>query len=481
MLLIMTMVVGTGGVLLSGIADGLELIVRSHSYRKNDEVLHRFRKDLESAMEQEPFERPSYGVVTTTYKNPKEIHRTLSNLIKAVGIDRSDIVVVDDHSDDGGKTAWAARKFGVTVLEMPENTKKVGAQRRGVEELLKGSKRYAVTLDSDTLLEFDKSTLENAMIEMDIFGLDAVAGRLLPEVAPEVRSKQNRKKRLLEKFQYIEYNQAMRLGRGSMYSVRENKKNDIPDGANARERLQARYRLESGRVLCVSGGFGIYNTKTLKSLLDEQEELWVGEDFEHTLRVLGENKNVGYNDTLVAKTMCPGNLRDFNKQRVLWAEGFFRLHTSPEILKKLYKDEKGRFKLDRAGATMALQLARDIGMQPLRLSDVPLMVIMPEAFIPIAGFYAAANAYACAVSHKKGEPVYPLASAALPLYRAYNVFVPNTLGYAKNAIGRIKKHIEADLDQTGTASTYRTGLDQYPYEEQDLPWRAVVLPYEDEG
>ena len=440
------MMPGTGCLLFAGAADGLELVTRSYSYRKNDKTLKQFRKDLERALDEEPesFKKPNYGVVTTTYRNPEEVTKTLSNFINEVGIDPSDIVVVDDYSNDGGKTADAARKFGVKVIELDENTEKVGAQRRGMEEMLRKKKKYTLASDSDTILATDKETLEKSMIEMEVFDLDAMAIRILPEAPLNHR----KKKRFLEKLQYLEYNQAMRLGRGSMYAVRENNKTTAPPSANARERLKVKYGLKSGRVINISGAFGIYNSQTLKDVLDHQDNVWVGDDFEHSLRILGDNKNIGYNDDAVAITACPKNIKELTKQRILWSAGYFRLQTTPKIVKKLYRDKKGRAKLDRAGATVALQVGRDIAMHPLKIIDLPLLVMKPEIYMPVGGFYYAANTYACAATRKKGEPIYPLASAALPLYRAYNLFVPTTIGYVKNAKDRVKDYMRKDWTRT---------------------------------
>jgi len=436
--------------MLSGLAESAELVSQARAYRKNDRVLRKFRDELERAIDNHPesFGKPDYGIVVTSYKNPDEVKLTLSNLISEVGISPSDILVADDHSDDGGKTVNAARGFGVKVIESRENTNKVGVQKLGVEELLREGKEYAVTFDSDTVLNAGKKKLENAMIEMNLLGLDAMAGRILPEAVGR-----GKKTKFIEKLQYLEYNQAMRLGKGSMYSIRENPEALHPLTKNAYDSLREKYSLEHGDVLFVMGAFGIYKTKTLKEVLDEQTPVWTGEDFEHTLRILGKNKKIGYDDDLPVKTLCPNNLRDLTRQRIRWEEGYFRVHTDPKIVGKVLRDENGMKRHDKASRTLKFQIAKEVLAHPLKLADIPFVAMEPAAYASLAGFYWAANAYACTASRREGEPVFPLASATLPLYRAYNVLVPRTIGYAKNAgerLGNWFRHGRSEKSPTTT-------------------------------
>ena len=414
----------------SAMAKGAELMLRARAYKKNDNVLTEFREELENVLRNEPgqFKKADYGFVIPAYKNPQKLDTTLRNLTREVMINPSDIIVVDDFSNDCGRTASVAKSYGVKTIEMSSNTQKVGAQKRGLEELVRTGKEYTITLDSDTTLGFGKKDLNAALAEMEFFSLAAMTGRVMPTVGTNPS--------LLEKVQYSEYAQEMRLGRGAMYSI---KKDKTCGEAETNSELHEKYSVKSGAVWNVPGAFAIFKTKNLKEILDKQKQEWNGEDFEHSLRLLGEGKKIGYHDGLVAYTAVPKNLRELTKQRIRWSEGEFRLHTTPALLEGLYKDQQGNPKIDRAGLAIAVQAVRDVGLHPAKLAGISDLLRNPKSYAGIGAFYLYANHYANKVCRKEVETKNTLANIALPIFRAYNLVVPTTIGYAKSVFNRLKR------------------------------------------
>ena len=84
-----------------------------------------------------------YAALIPAFNEEERLPDLLSNL----PCDMSDVIVVDDGSDD--RTAQIAEKSGCTVIRQAENLGKGAAQRAGFEHILRGGYDGVVTLDAD--------------------------------------------------------------------------------------------------------------------------------------------------------------------------------------------------------------------------------------------------------------------------------------------------------------------------------------------
>lgn len=394
------------------VADGIEILIRARAFNRNQLNLTKFRDEFIEKYDLD------FTVILPAYRKPQEdLKRSIHSLLKA-GIPKNQILVVDDFSDDQFKTAGTAAKLGVRVMSISRNTKKVGALKIAVDAI---NTKYVVLMDSDSVLLTNCDGLKRAINEMGLLGLDAMAGRVLPFhpslKAGSERSLAPEKKGLLLELQSLEYDQSMRLGRGSMYSV------DAQSGS---------YRLKYAEVTCVSGAFGIFRTTVLRQVMTKIKEEFSGEDFERTLRILGINGKVGYSDNIVVLTSAPVNLVSHVKQRVEWSAGLFRCSFS--------KFGGTVCKRKRAGLTYLTNLIRDIIIHPLKLFSIPfLLLFYPIGFLSLIIFYTALN-FLVAKKLNIGNAAPTKALLLLPFYKFYISIVPTTIGYLKAFVYDVKLH-----------------------------------------
>ncbi|MCJ7613915.1 glycosyltransferase, partial [Candidatus Bathyarchaeota archaeon] len=311
-----------------------------------------------------------------------------------------------------------ASKLGVRVISIDRNSKKVGAINLGLEAV---KTDYVVMLDSDSFVVCSYKRLREAMLEMQTLGLDAMAGRVLPcGYSPTVEHEQfplSEKKSWLLQLQWLEYDQAMRLGRGAMYSLKN---------------LEAEFEINYAEVSSVSGAFGIFRRTALLNALKrfkDREESFLGEDIERTWKLLDNKGNVGYSDDIIILTSAPlGVVGHFN-QRVIWAEGLFRC---------VFTDfgwSLVRRKL--AGASYAVSLVRDVLFQPLRILSIFLIFSNPVGFLSILLFYFVMNVF---LTRKVSQDMYLSNKILLllPFYRLYVSTIPTTIGYVRAFLHLIK-------------------------------------------
>ena len=395
------------------VVDGIDILARSRAFTKSQSVLSKFRADLAAS----PHSRdPDVTIVLPAYKNPQEVERCIHYLLKA-GIPRKKILVVDDYSNDQFQTAKSAASLGVQVISIGRNGQKVGAVNVGLDA---ADTKYVIVLDSDSVLLASYDRLAKAIEEMEILGLDVMACRVLPcPPASEVGTALNMdKKSLLLELQYLEYDQAMRLGRGSMYAV---------------QKMNGSYGLKYADVLTVPGAFGIFRRTLLRQVMSNiKEESILAEDAERTLKILGKNGKVGYADDIVVFTAAKLDVASHFNQRVAWAAGFFRCFVSR------FGVSVCRRKL--AGATYLSMLVRDILIHPLKILSIPFLLLYPLEFLSLMGFYIALNVV---VIHKVNVDVkLSRATFALVLfYRLYMTMFPTSVGYFKAFVHEIRLHL----------------------------------------
>ncbi len=413
---------------LALIVDGIDNAIRSGLYKKNTEVLGEFRKELKRF----DHTKPEYGFVIPMFRNPKEIDTCLEDLIQRNNVPHSKIIAVDDFSNDNGETQQAAKKHGVEVLSIEREEKdvrKVRAQRKGAKKWMERGKEYTVCLDSESYITTGIQNIEDSMAEMDFFGLDAMAGQVLPRMRDDAN--------LLERLQLLEYRQAMRSGRGSMYSLKRCHDKEI----ETLEELKSKYSLKNASQLCISGAFGIFKTEKLKNVLDEMNVSRGGEDVEITLRLLAKKSKIGYHDDIIVETIAPNTFKELFRQRDLWSQfiSSYAFHNGyvSGIFRK--EDDKKMPDINIGSFSLAVQAVRDIYMHPAKIATLPFLIMEFPMLAAVIGTYLCTDAYSYCKINKKEEKMDFAAASLLPLYRLNNLAGPMTVGYAKQFSRLFKK------------------------------------------
>jgi len=372
------------------LGDGIDMFIRAQLYKNNSNTLNEFRNELKKFEHQ----KHDYGFVLPTYKNPEELDKCLDSLVNEVKIPKTEILIVDDYSNDNGRTKRiASEKYDIEALEVTKEEKdirKIRAQRKGAQKWLERGKKYVICLDSDSYIRADKNTLELAMSEMDFFNLDAMAGQVIPKI--------DKNSNLLERIQFIEYKQSMRAGRGSMYSLKKNKTQE----ALSIDDLKNKYSLKQASQLCISGAFGIFKTEPLKQVIDEMKVYGGGEDTEITLRLLAKKAKLGYNNNLVIETEAPKNLSTWFKQRDFWSQFISNYLFDSKYVWDVFRKDGNNWKpnYDTGGISLRIQAIRDVYMHPIKLASIPFLIANLPVF---AGFMATYTGMALYASNKTKE------------------------------------------------------------------------------
>lgn len=402
------------------IGDGIEIALRCRLYKKNTKILSEFREELGKFHH----EKPDYGFVLPMYRNPEEIGKCLEDLMSNLGVPKTEIIAIDDYSNDKGETKRVAEKYGIQILEVSKEEKdvrKIRAQRKGAEKWLERGKKYTVCLDTDCYIKTQLSNLELAMVEMDFFDLDAMAAQVLPKI--------DKDSNLLERIQYLEYKQAMRAEKGSMYSLKEHSKDEVTNIDD----LKNKYSLKQASQLCISGAFGIFKSSLLKEVLDEMKFYGGGEDVELTQRCLAKKAKIGYHNSIIVETKAPDKLSAWFRQRNYWSQFISSYSFDSEYVGDILKKKDSRWKpnYDAGGSSLRIQMLRDVYGHPVKLASFPFLVTNLPLLTAFMVTYFGLNCYNSIRTKEKGDKGSWSAGLVLPFYRIGQLLGPMTVGYAK--------------------------------------------------
>lgn len=394
--------------------DGLDIAKGTISYLNNKRILTQFRKELKQ------FDVPSYDVwvAIPCYRNPSEVSECLETLVRK-GFEPRKIVVADDQSNDGGETISAAKKYGVRIIEIKQkDVPKLRAQQAAVHAACEEGASYIISIDSDSVVRFKKRDVDYAIAEMLLLNLGIMSGRVLPKLSP--------KPSILERLQYIEYQQSMRACRGAMYSIEHKAgKSEV----TTIEDLAKKYRLKRADSLCVSGAFGIYKAELLAQLLSQAKTHNWGVDREITHRALAKGTNIGYHDALIVLTAVPSKIVQHFKQRIRWGSFISSNYFNAPYRKNITN------KFNRRARAVLWEGFKDVYVHPAKLAFLPSLLAEPIQLAAWFGFYECLSIFSCmAVQERKDF----LASILMPIYRLYNLLIPTTIGYTQTIWREIK-------------------------------------------
>ena len=345
-------------------------------------------------------EEPSndWTIVISFYNEADRMGQCLDNFESL----KDSLVLVDDGSTDNGHKI--AQERGFKVILSRKNGKKVGSIGK-VLESGEVKTTYTILMDLDTRLEdgYGKEEIGRLVQYLCINDLAGCGVRVLPEKGGN----------LLQKIQYLEYSRAMGIGRGSMHG----------------EKVALNP--------CISGAFGVFDTKKLAEVTREQSYggyHWEGEDFERTLRVLKHGWKTGYVDDFVVRTKIPKTLRQHFLQRIKWQAGALR--NMIDFVKLLKRR-------DRLGATLWWNLIINGIAHPLKIFFLPALIMVsirhPEAFPLFYGAYLVLGAVVAKSSLSDEDwKSYRKYLLIEPIYQLYHVVVLTTIGYIGEIVRRTR-------------------------------------------
>lgn len=414
------------------VVDGVDTLIRLRAFNHNKKALSNFRDDC--AIQMPSYRDLYFTFVLTAYRNPEELKQSINSLLSE-NIPRNDILVVDDYSNDQYQTAKAAAELGVKVIALSRNTKKAGAVNVALGMI---TTEYVVLMDSDSILAVGFERLMKALREMERLGLDAMSGRVLPCSSLSRPNCKLEKRSLLFELQSLEYDQAMRLGRGALYSVEKN------------EQVSNSYKLRYGDVTSISGAFGIFRTSMLKEIslkFKTYEESFYGEDLERTFKILCCGGKIGYSDDIIVLTSSPIDFKSHFRQRVIWSRGMFRCFFS--------RFGVGTCKRRLAGLNWIIQVSRDILSHPLKLFSIVFLLFQPYSFLSIVIFYVLLNALVVNQVNI-GMKISIKNLILLPFYRLYVSLFPTTLGYLEAIVHLVKLYLIRSVHSSTQLQIVRT-------------------------
>ncbi|MBW1668652.1 MAG: glycosyltransferase family 2 protein [Deltaproteobacteria bacterium] len=232
-----------------------------------------------------PTHYPPVTLIIPAHNEEKVIENSIQAALEAT-YPNKEIIVVDDGSKD--KTFEIAQRYaskGLIKLVHRDHASgsKSGALNNGI---LFATGDIIITVDADTLLE------REAITEI----VKPFADSSIAAVSGNVRILRGEKggNNILTRLQAYEYAQSIELGR--------------------------RFNSLIGMLLIISGAFGAFRLKDVKSLGQYSTDT-ITEDFEITFKFRKLNKRLVFAEKAISWTYCPETWRDWQRQRIRWTRG----------------------------------------------------------------------------------------------------------------------------------------------------------------
>jgi len=228
---------------------------------------------------------PPLSLIIPARNEEKVIENSILAAIEAV-YPYKEIIVVDDGSTD--RTYEIAAKYankGLIKLVHRDygSGSKAGALNYGI---FFATGDIAIALDADTLIE--STALMEIVTPFNDPDIVAVSGNV------RILRGEKGGNNLLVKLQAYEYLHSLELGR--------------------------RFNSLLGTLLIISGAFGAFRLKDLKSLGQYSTDT-ITEDFDLTIMLRKLNKKIVFKDKAISWTFCPETWRDWRRQRIRWTRG----------------------------------------------------------------------------------------------------------------------------------------------------------------
>jgi cellulose synthase/poly-beta-1,6-N-acetylglucosamine synthase-like glycosyltransferase len=263
------------------LVDMLDMAMRIYLGRREGSIAPAADKDF-TPRQKRVHLRP-YAIVAS-------IHNAQSNLadfMRTMAPYREHVWLIDDASNDC--TVLMLKQAGWRCVESRVNRKKPGALRSLVATLPPEIESVLVIDPDITIRDGDaegRTHLESLIFEFQRSDKTA----LCPRIAILEDG-------LLARFQGLEYCMSFSLGRRSLGDF------------------------------CVNSGISLYRRRDLQMALDRHSRSVYAEDLENSLILLGDGKNIYYDERLVVDTEGKRTWREWFSQRVGWNYGLLRVYT----------------------------------------------------------------------------------------------------------------------------------------------------------
>lgn len=228
---------------------------------------------------------PKLSLIIPAHNEEKIIVRSIESALET-NYENKEIIVVDDGSKDRTyKLAYPYVERGLIKLLHRDvaSGSKAGALDYG---LLFASGEVIVTVDADTLIE--RNSLRELVKPFSDPNVSAVSGNV------RILSGENGANNLLVRLQAYEYLLSLELGR--------------------------RYNSIVGTLLIISGAFGAFWKKLIKSI-GEYDKDTITEDFDITFKMRKLGKRLVFADKAVSWTFAPETWKNWRRQRLRWTRG----------------------------------------------------------------------------------------------------------------------------------------------------------------
>jgi poly-beta-1,6-N-acetyl-D-glucosamine synthase len=247
-------------------------------------LLHRLYKKDKHTKARSIF-KPKISIIIPAHNEENAIVKSIESALNA-NYPNKEIIVVDDGSKD--RTYQLASLFASNgSIKLVHRDYSSGTKASTLNYgILFASGEVLVTVDADTLIEPD--ALNKLMEPLSDPEVTAASGNI------RILCGDKGGKNLLVRLQEYEYFVAFELGR--------------------------RFNSIFGTMMIISGAFGAFRSKELKTL-GQYDKDTITEDFDLTLKLRKLGKKLVYTDKAVSWTLVPDTWKDWRNQRIRWTRG----------------------------------------------------------------------------------------------------------------------------------------------------------------
>jgi len=252
----------------------------------------------------------SCAIIVPAYNKAPYVNRTLENLSRIAEHGYRTIIVDDASTDGTGEIIedYAAKHPEIETYFMPENGKKVGAQKAVLHNLPSGIETV-IMLDSDSFIK-NPGSLKSAVSEL--YKDRKLAGGVF-SLQPEGSG-------IWKGIQDVEY--AMAEG-------------------------MRKFTSQIGKIRCASGAGAIYKRPALDDALEKHSGEFLGDDFELTTMVQDKGYNMKLLPQVKVGTYVPDKWKERIKQLERWIGGGWRVweNNPKELFRQMAKPNRFAFLL----------------------------------------------------------------------------------------------------------------------------------------
>ena len=352
---------------------------------------------LRRSDDMEEFDLKPYRVIAAVYN----IEDEWETVIKRLSAIRDKLLIVDDASTDN--SFEVIKESGVEVVRNPENTHKPGAILYGLGSL-PDDVETVVVIDPDIEIQ-SRTALERAIYDLQRSDAAACGLYIVPR----------RTKSIVTRCQVLEYELSMYYGRETPHDF-----------------------------IVISGAASIHSRSCLEEVLNQSSRSVYAEDFETSLLILSSERRIYFDRRVVVRTSVPSTLKALTMQRIGWYFSVPKV-TIPFLGRvRKCKDSMLRYQFYVYNLifTLLIHPFRVFAMLVLgtqaaafflglffesiaKYQVLPMYLILVMSIIVFYNYLALEGFVGSITLERRDWPIV----FWFPMYMAYQVLVPITIGY----------------------------------------------------